>query len=603
MKNLPTNPGVYQYKNSAGKIIYIGKAKNLKNRVSSYFHNHQHDAKTNALLRKIYDVELTVVGSEAEALILEDTLIKKNKPQYNIMLRDDKTYPYIRITNEDFPRIFKTRKVIRDGSKYFGPYTDGSYLNFLLRILRDILKYRTCAKEMNAGDVAAGKFKLCLNYQIKKCSGVCAGCISQADYNSNIKSAVQILQGKTGELVASLSNLMNDCAEKLEFEKAAIIKNQLDQLQTFTAKQRIVTIEEIDRDVVGIFRLEDSACTLIFMIRHGKLIGKKHFIINNVKDRSDAELIQATIEKWYLEADIIPKEILLSVMPEEPEFISDWLREKRGRTLELVMPKLGDKKKLVAMANANAEFTLREYFITVAKKNQTQNKAVLALQKDLGLPKAPVHIECFDNSHLQGTDYVSSMVFFKNGKPFKSGYRKYRLNDVPGNDDFAAMREVVRRRYQRLIDEKSPLPELIIVDGGKGQLSSAIEILESLNIMDKVNIIGLAKRLDEVFVPHESDSIMLPRNSASLKLIQQLRDEAHRFAITYHRSIREKRTIQTELTEIPGIGPAVSQKLLIKFGSVNQIKKASREELLSTVNAKIADAVISHFSNIKSLKQ
>ncbi len=596
LANMPTNPGIYQYKNATGKIIYVGKAKNLRSRVRSYFQrNRPHDAKTNALLKKIADVEIIVVNSEAEALILEDTLIKKHKPRYNVMLRDDKTYPYVRVTNEAYPRIYKTRKVIRDGSKYFGPYTEVRHLNYLLKLLRSVLKYRSCKLKLNEEDIRKGKFKICLDYHIKKCTGPCAAHISKISYNDNIKTAMQILQGKTKELEADLKSKMIALADELRFEEAADVRNQLTLLSDYIGGQKVVTTELIDRDVIGYCRIENSACTLIFMIREGKLVGKKHFIIANAVAQTDEEIVQATIEKWYMEAEIIPKEIIVPVQPEEPEFILDWLKKKRGKSIELFEPKLGDKKKLLDLASANAEFMLREYFITVAKKDQLLSKSVLALQKDLRLPKAPVRIECFDNSHLQGTDYVSSMVCFVEGKPKKSEYRKFKLKEVEGNDDFAAMREVVRRRYTKLVEENLQLPDLIIVDGGKGQLSSAIEILNELGIYDKVSIIGLAKRLDEVFMPHESDSLMLPRTSAGLKLIQQLRDEAHRFAITYHRNLRDKRTFKTELTEIKGIGEITAEKLLKKFGSVKQIKLLKLEELLDAVGQKNAEALIRHF--------
>lgn len=596
LANLPTNPGIYQYKNSSGKIIYVGKAKNLRSRVRSYFQNNRpRDAKTTALLKKIADLEIIVVNSEAEALILEDTLIKKHKPRYNVMLRDDKTYPYVRITNEQYPRIFKTRKVIRDGSKYFGPYTEVRHLNFLLKLLRSVLKYRSCKLKLNDSDIRSNKFKVCLDYHIKKCTGPCIGSISKEFYNDNIKTAIQILQGKTKNLEAELKSKMTELAEELRFEEAAEIRNQLKLLSEYIGGQKIVTTELIDRDVIGYCRIENSACTLIFMIREGKLIGKKHFIVANATEQQDSEIIQATIEKWYMEAEIIPKEIVVPVMPEQPEFIQDWLKQKKGRTVELTEPKLGDKKKLLDLATANAEFMLREYFITIAKKDQLLSKSVLALQKDLHLPKPPVRIECFDNSHLQGTDYVSSMVCFVEGKPKKSEYKKFKLKYVDGNDDFAAMREVITRRYTRLVQENLPLPDLIIVDGGKGQLSSAVEILQKLGIFDKLSIIGLAKRLDEVFVPFESDSIMLPRNSASLKLIQQLRDEAHRFAITYHRLLRDKRTLKTELTDIKGIGEKTAEKLLKKFGSVKQIKMLTFEELKSAIGEKNSEALIEHF--------
>lgn len=597
ISNLPTAPGIYQYRNSAGKIIYIGKAKNLRSRVRSYFRNNRpKDAKTNAMVNKIADVEVTVVSSEAQALILEDSLIKQHKPRYNIMLRDDKTYPFIRITNDEYPKIFKTRTVIKDGSKYYGPYTEVWQLNILLKLLRSIIKYRTCNLKLNEADIAAGKFKVCLDYHIGKCSAPCINKVSKAEYNSAVKYALQILQGKTKDLENELTQKMLQLSEELKFEEAAEIRNQINLLREYLNSQKTVTSEFKDRDVIGYYEIDNVACSLIFIIREGKIIGKKHYIITNAALQSKEDILQSTIEKWYMNAEIIPEEILTDTIPEESHFIIDWLKTRKGKTVELVVPKLGEKKKILDLANINAEFLLREYLLAIAKKDNLLSKPVLALQKDLNMPKAPLRIECFDNSHIQGSDYVSSMVCFIDGKPKKSEYRKFKLRDIYGNDDFAAMREVIRRRYSRVIEENTPLPDLIIIDGGKGQLSSAMEIIKELAIADKVTVIGLAKRLEEVFFPNQKEAVLLPKTSSGLKLIQQLRDEAHRFAIEYHRLLRDKRTLKSELTNIPGIGEITTQKLLKHFGSVKNIKLQDIHSLSTVIGRKNAEEVIKYYN-------
>jgi len=596
LMGLPTKPGVYHFKNNGGKVIYVGKAINLRNRVKSYFQSKPHDAKTNAMIKHIADIEVIVTDSEAEALILEDTLIKKLKPRYNILLRDDKSYPYVRITNEPFPRIFPTRKLIRDGSKYLGPFTEVRNLRALMRILRSLFKIRSCDLNITDETISKKKHKICLDYHIQKCDGPCEGLISREKYNENIKNAVQIINGKTDELEKYFENQMQVLAEEMRFEEAAIIRNKLLLLRDYTNQQKVVSSELIDRDIIGLSRQDDLACSLVFKVRDGKLIGKRHFILQNSAEISDNKLIQITIEKWYLENDFIPKEILLPVEPDQTEFIYDWLRKKRGKSIEIIVPKLGDKRKLVNMASANAEFQLKEFLLAIAKREQSISRAVLSLQRDLRLSKPPIRIECFDNSHIQGSDLVSSLVVFENGKPKKSDYRKFIIKNVNKNDDFAAMREAVERRYKRLLDEKISLPDLIVIDGGKGQLSSACSVLKELKIDKKVNIIGLAKRLEEIFLPDVSESILLPRTSSSLKILQQIRDEAHRFAITFHRKLREKRTLHTELTEIEGIGVKTAQKLLIEFGSVEKIKNAPEEELKKFLSKKQLDNILSFFS-------
>lgn len=596
LAGLPTNPGIYQYKNEAGKIIYIGKAKNLRNRVRSYFQEGRIvDAKTKALVGKIADIEVILVDSEAEALLLEDTLIKKHKPKYNIMLKDDKTFPYVRVTNEDYPRIFPTRKVIRDGSKYFGPFTEVKNIKQLMRTIRQLFKIRSCDLNINNDSITRKKHRVCLDYHIHKCEGPCEGLVSKEKYNDNIRQSIQILLGKTKELEKQLENEMEEYSENLNFEAAAKTRDRLVSLRDYTSKQKIVSSELIDRDIFGLAKIDKTACTLVLKIRDGKLIGKRHYIINNAELENDNDLIQRTLEKWYLESDFIPKEIFLAHEPEELEYISDWLGKLRGKPISIQIPKLGDKKKIVEMANTNAEFILREHLLALAKREQSQPHSVLALQRDLNLKKAPQRIECFDNSHIQGSDLVSSMVVFQDGKPKKSDYRKFIVKTVGGNDDFAAMRETIHRRYKRLIEENQQMPDLVIIDGGKGQLSSACAVLQDLNLLDKFIVIGLAKRLEEVFFPNNPESVLIPKTSSGLKLIQQVRDEAHRFAITFHRKRRDKRTLKTELTEISGIGEKTAQKLLIAFGSVKQIQSKTIEELSLVCGKKNAKLIIDYF--------
>jgi len=597
LAEVPTKPGVYLHKNSAGTIIYVGKAKNLRNRLRSYFQEGRFvDAKTKAMVSHIDDFDYLVVDTEDEAFILEDNLIKKHKPKYNILLRDDKTYPYIKVTNEEFPKIYPTRKIIKDGSKYFGPYSDVPSMKMLLRIIRSLFYVRSCNLKLNTKSIQEGKFKLCLDYFIHKCLGPCVGYISKEQYQENIKSAIQILQGRTKKLLQMLEDKMNELAEQEKFEQAAEVRDKLLKLQDFNARQKIVSQDLKDRDVFGIARIEDYVCSVVFLVREGKVIGKKHFFVKTSLEATESEIIQRTLETWYMQAEFAPDEILLPYEPNDLEYISDWIQSKFKQGITFSIPQAGDKFKLVAMVNENAKFILQEHINALEKREKQIPKAVLSLQRDLRLSRPPIKLECFDNSHIQGTDLVSSMVVFENGKPKKSEYRKFKNETVLRNDDYATMKEVVRRRYTRLITEKQQLPDLIIIDGGKGQLNAALEVLEELQILNKVNIIGLAKRLEEIFVPGESDSILLPKASLSLRLLQQIRDEAHRFAITYHRKLREQRTLQTELTKIKGIGKAKAEKLLKHFGSVKLIKEQSIDELAKVVSLSDAQKIYEYFN-------
>ncbi len=597
LDNLPTDPGVYQYRDVAGKVIYVGKAKNLRNRVRSYFQTGRpRDAKTTALVRKIVDLEVIVTDSAVEALILEDTLIKKLRPRYNIMLKDDKTYPYVRVTNEPYPRVFATRKLIRDGSRYFGPYTDVKYVRYLLKTLRSIFPIRSCDLNLNDDTIAAGKFKVCLDYHIGKCEGPCEGLVKRESYREMIRQVMQVLNGKTRDLEKTLEKEMGFLAEDMRFEEAAAIRNRLQKLREYSGKQKVVTEDLVDRDIVAFAAEDDDACAVIFKVRDGRLTGKQHHYLSGVLQMPAEEILTGIIQRHYVATDYIPEEIILPFdVGEEYEVVQRFLTEKRGDgRVQLTVPKIGDKQKLVVMAQTNAKFLLDELKLQRMKRSDMVPRPVQSLQRDLHLKNPPRRIECFDNSNIHGTDAVSSMVCFVDGRPRRSEYRKYKIRTVQGPDDFASMKEVVGRRYRRVLDEGLALPDLIVIDGGKGQVSAAMEIVRELGL-DHIPLIGLAKKLEEIVLPGERDTILLPRSSSSLRLLQQIRDEAHRFAITFHRSLRQKRTLQTELTNIPGVGPKTVQKIFEKFGSVRGVQAAGLEALQEVLGPKTGESVFEYF--------
>ncbi|MFN3384983.1 MAG: excinuclease ABC subunit UvrC [Candidatus Thermochlorobacter sp.] len=610
LQNLPTSSGVYQFKDRTGQVIYVGKAKNLRARVQSYFRSRsEHNRKTALLVSKIADLELILTSSEVEALILENNLIKQLKPRYNINLRDDKTYPYIVITNEPFPRIFPTRTVVRDGSKYFGPYTDGKQMRALLDAIGEIFQVRSCSLKLTEENIRAKKFKVCLDYHIKKCQGPCEGLQSEADYDAMISEVRKLLSGKTRDAIRSLEARMKACASALQFEQAAALKRQLEALKRYTEKQRVMTVDDIDRDIFAIAAQDDDACGTVFKVRDGKLIGSMHYYFSNIEGVPMPELLTRLLEKYYLETtDTIPDEIFTAAAPANLDALQALLKTRlaeqgENKSVEFIVPQIGDKAKLVSMCEANARHLLSEYLLQKQKRGEALAipHSVYALERDLRLPKLPRRIECFDNSHFQGAESVSAMVCFVDGKPKKSDYRKFKIKSVEGIDDFAAMAEVIERRYSGSLATELPLPDLIIVDGGKGQLSAAYEVLTRLGL--QIPIIGLAKRLEEVFFPNESLPHNLPKTSSSLKLLQQARDEAHRFAVTFHRQLRDKRTLSTELTEIDGIGKAKAEKLLKTFGSLAQIELASVEQLAEVVGKKAAETVRRYFDQKRNQAQ
>ena len=559
LKTLPNNPGVYLMKNSSGKIIYVGKAKILKNRVRQYFQkNKNHSPKVLAMVKKISDFETIVTASEVEALILECNLIKKFRPRYNISLKDDKTYPFLKITAEKFPRILITRKKIRDGAKYFGPYTNGLAVKETLQLLRKIFPLRTCKNFQN---------RPCLEFHIKRCPAPCAEKISREDYLEIVKSAEKFLEGKTAEVEKNLQIEMENAAENLNFEKAARLRDILLAVKKISEKQKIVT-DTGNLDAIGLAKKNSEVCAQIFFVREGKVVGRENFLLQNAVEESDAKIIEEFLKQYYSAAELTAEEILLPCEIEE-KILSEWLGVK------IFEPKRGVKKSLVEMACENAEKFLQEKIQREEIKNSQTLGAVEELKKFLNLPTLPRRMECFDISHIQGAETVASMVSFLNGVADKKNYRRYKIKSAEGKpDDFLSMREVVERRYKNLEN----LPDLIVIDGGIGQLNSALEIIRGFGI--KIPVVGLAKQFELIFVENCAEPVELPRGSQALFLMQRIRDEAHRFAITYHRKLRRKRNLESELDKISGIGKVRREELLKKFGSIEKIKSATLEEIL-----------------------
>jgi len=608
LSTLPAKPGCYLYHNKDGTIIYVGKAINLKNRVRSYFHaDTSHDSKTRRLVRDIVDIEWIVVGSELEALILEMNLIKKHRPKYNIRLKDDKRYPYIKIHwAEPFPKVTVTRQMDDDGSRYFGPYTSAWAIYQTLDVLRKIFPYLTCDREITGLDKRA-----CLYFDIKLCIAPCIGAASQASYRQMITDLMDFLGGHSEGIVTRLEEEMQKASEELRFEKAAAVRDQLKAVHSIVERQKIVFATDYkDSDVLAMARSDGEACVQIFFIRGGKLIGREYFILEGTEDSADNEVLEQFVMQFYTEAATIPSQVMLPQEIEEANIIGQWLRSKRGgEKMEFIVPKDGQPHDLVQMAAENATETLSALRAQWQADTHKQEQSLAELQQALNLATPPNRIECYDISNTQGTAIIGAMVVFTQGVPDKKLYRKFNIESVVGApDDFASMEEMLTRRFRRWraaeesLDQPgvkkdasfSFLPDLIIIDGGKGQLGRAVQVLEKYDLMGRVPVVGLAKREEEVFFPHKSEPLLLPRHSQGLYLLQRIRDEAHRYGITAHRNKRQKLGMASILDEIPGIGPTRRKALLKHFGSVDKIRLASIEDLKIVVPEDTAHSIKAH---------
>jgi excinuclease ABC subunit C len=584
---IPRQPGVYRFKDEDGAILYVGKAKDLKSRVSSYFGDRKDlPYKTRVMVRHADHLEFTIVETEADALLLENTLIKEHQPRYNVMLKDGKSYSYICIKNERFPRVFITRRVIRDGSTYFGPYTSKYRLKIILDLIKQLFPLRTCNYNLSEENIEAGKFKVCLEYHIKNCMGPCEGLEDEASYNEKIEQVRNILKGNFGEVVRHFKNQMQQLAENLDFERAQQLKEKLTAFEDYQSKSTVVSTKIRDVDVFSIASDEKQAYINYLRVVNGALIHiHTQELVKNLDD-DERDLLEYAIPVLRERFDSFAPEVIL---PQEVELAED---------LQITVPKIGDKRKLLDLSQKNVDYYLKQKRRDEASKTRKQTPAeriLRTLQSDLQMKELPMHIECFDNSNMQGSHPVSSCVVFKNAKPAKKDYRHYNVKTVEGPDDFASMEEVVYRRYRRLLNEGKSLPQLVIIDGGKGQLSAAMNSVRALGLEDKMTVIGIAKKLEEIFFPGDSVPLYINKKSESLKLIQQARNEAHRFAITFHRDQRSRGFLGTELTNIPGIGEKTADKLLQHFGSVKKIKQASFGEIATVTGGAVAKKLRTYF--------
>jgi excinuclease ABC subunit C len=611
LENVPTKPGCYLMKDENGQVIYVGKANNLRSRVRSYFHNNKlhgshPDLKTRHLVKRIIDIDWIVVGSELEALILEMTLIKKHRPHYNVRLKDDKRYPYIKVHwSEPFPKVTVTRQMVEDGSRYYGPYTSVWAVHQTLDLLRRIFPYLTCDRVITGQDERA-----CLYYDIKLCTAPCIGVIDQAGYRQMIADLCQFLEGRTEPIVHRLQVDMQRASEELEFERAANIRDQIVAIDKVVEKQKVISTEYIDSDVIAMARSDGEACMQVFFIRGGKLIGRDYFLMEGTHDIPDANVMAEFIKQFYDQTPIVPPQLLLPHEVEEAQIIKQWLSSRRGNKVELRVPKHGPHEELIQMAAENAADTLASLKAQWQADRHRQTQALIELQEAFGLDTPPNRIECYDISNTQGTAAVGSMVVFEQGTPSKKLYRRFNIRSVTGPDDFASMEEVLQRRFNRWLSAKETaevpgkkpdpafalLPDLLLVDGGKGQLSRAVAVLERFGLRDQVPVASLAKQHEEIFLPGRPYPVLLPRHSQGLYMVQRVRDEAHRFAITSHRKRRDKAGVASRLDSIPGVGPTRRKQLLNHFGSLKNIEAASIEELQSVpgLPRNVAEAIKAH---------
>jgi excinuclease ABC subunit C len=588
--SLPSKPGIYKYFDATDKIIYVGKAKNLRKRVVSYFNKISDYYKTKKLVSEIKRIEFTIVDSEQDALLLENSLIKQYQPKYNLVLKDDRSYPHIVIKNEPFPRIFITRKMIKDGSQYLGPYTNVAQVYSLLNLIKQTIPLRTCSLNLNPKNIEKGKFKECLEYHLGNCKAPCVAFQSKEEYDEQVQLVKDILKGKLGDIIKNYKKEMMEKASNLEFEKAEIIKKKIEYLQTYQSKSIIVNTRIDNVDICSVVSNEKYAAVNFMIIVQGTIIHTHSVTITKTLQESDEEILVPILYQLREKYKSTSKEIIVPfTISTEDELI-------------VTVPKGGDKKKLLELSLQNAEYMMQEHkrklTLNLSENTTEQNNALLEqLKIDLHLSEIPDHIECFDNSNFQGSYPVAAMVCFKDGVPFKKEYRHFHIKTVEGINDFASMKEIVYRRYKRVLDEGKPLPKLIIIDGGKGQLSSALESIHELGLLGKTTVVGLAKNIEEIFYPGDSESLKLPYQSATLNLIKRIRDEVHRFGITFHRSTRSKGIIKNELEKINGIGEKTANDLLKHFRSVIKVKNATEKELEKIVGLSKARIIKQYFNN------
>jgi excinuclease ABC subunit C len=579
--SLPDHPGVYKYFNADKELIYVGKAKSLKKRVSSYFNkNTGVNLKTRRMVKEITQIEIILVDSELDALLLENNLIKKSQPRYNILLRDDKTYPYLLLTKENFPRLFPTRNHLPRRGTYFGPFASVKAMNTVLDLLRELFTIRTCSLDLSYLKIKEDKYKVCLEYHVGNCQGPCVGKQVESDYLADIEQAKHILKGNLGVAKTYFKQRMQAHAENLAFEQAQRAKNRLELLEKYQAKSLITNPSISNLDVCTLVSDEKNAYVNYMRVKNGSLITSKNVELKKRLDESEEELLVTALVRLQDQFQSDADEILVNIELEPIE------------GLNTTVPKIGDKRKLIELSLKNALYYKKEKALLLGLNQDKKDRVIKQLQRDLSLQEIPDHIECFDNSNIQGTNPVASMVCFLNGKPAVKEYRHYHVKTVEGPNDFASMKEIVGRRYKRLLEEEKPLPKLVVIDGGKGQLSSAIEALVELGIYGKMPIIGIAKRLEEIYFPGDSYPIHIDKKSESLMLLQRIRDEAHRFAITFHRNVRSKNAFGTQLTDIDGIGEGTAQKLLMQFKSVRKMKEATEEQLSATIGATKAKILV-----------
>ncbi len=611
LATLPASPGVYLMHNIRDQVIYVGKAINLANRVRSYFHaSAQEDAKTRRLVAEIADIEWIVTESEVEALILEANLIKKYRPHFNVRLKDDKRYPYLKVTDEDFPKVLITRNMRRGDGRYFGPYTSTSALRETLDLLRRLFPYRTCDREITGADRRA-----CLYYDLKLCTAPCIGAVDREQYRAMIAQLVQFMGGETEEIMEGLKRQIQEAALALQFERAAQLRDRYQALQQVMERQRIVTTAAVNQDVIALARDDSNVCVEVFFVRNGKLLGREFFMMEGGNEEDEQAIVAAFLQQFYTEAAMVPPEILLPSQVAEAAVLEAWLRSKRGDVVYLNVPhEAGPERDLLDLAATNAAETLRALKAQWELDRHRSEQALTDLQTALGLTTPPVRMECYDISTTQGVEVVGSMVVFEHGVAKKSDYRRFKINTVEGQDDFASMREVLTRRFDRWRRMESgelkgvrgsqawaKLPDLLIVDGGKGQLGVAVEVLRAFDLQDRVPVVGLAKREEEIFKPGRSTSIRFDPAAPAILLLRRIRDEAHRFAITYHRQRRAKRGLASQIDEIPGIGPVKRRALLKHFGSLDAIQKAGVEELMAVpgISQVLATQIREHFERLE----